>query len=223
MKRFLLIFGLLLIGVFGVLSQPISFVSAESAESEEFVKIIVNSTKLYKTTNLPAGEHESLTVDFAEEYKLLQEDVQGINEIKFVKVEKEGFGDGYGFLISTHIIKKSQDSLKYKLDTNAKINKDNAKFFIRDEDKYIEVDGTTLNTETKVKLVDGYDKSKTYLKAMVEIGDRIEVGYLHINDIEVSKISVETILAIVIFAFCSISGGITIYKVTKKKNRDIGE
>ena len=100
---------------------------------------------------------------------------------------------------------------------NAKINKDNAKFYVFENSTYKEVEGITLTTQTKLKLVNGYDKSQTYLKAMVEVDNEIRVGYIHLDDVAVSGVSLETILAVVILLVCSAVGGIVIYKVMKKR------
>lgn len=129
----------------------------------------------------------------------------------------------FGYVLKSQTLDSTVKSPAKKLVANAKVKNDNSKIYTYDyaEDKYNPVTDIVLNKGTDVRILDGYDKNKTYtFISFVNQDNEIVSYYIETTNLEVSGVSYTVIVAIIILISCAgIVGAIFGVKLKKSKKK----
>ena len=214
MKKFIyccLIFVLVCLG-FGCNN----FVLAEEPTS---VRITLE-TKLYSQPDIWSEIVATVKVD-----TVLQVDNSQIYpkfyKVKIFNVVENALEDDVAYVLKIHCVDDSirQSPIK-KLDGNATIKNDNAKLYSLDlaTNDYIETD-ITLAKDTKVRILDGYDKNKEFTFIAYQNADgEIMNYYIKTADLSVKGVNYSVIIAISTLITC-VSILLIIFGIKGKKRK----
>ena len=191
-------------------------------------------SKVKTLTKTPVYSEASILSDFVKDNNdsdvYLEENVvlnvyTNFADTKFYKVSLyqvvDGKGqDDFGYVLISQTLDTSIMSPTAKLDTNAKIKNDDAVLYDLQNETYTP-NGKTLKKDTKVRILDGYDKNKefTYISYQTDNGD-IFYSYIKTIDLYVEGINYSVIVAVSTLVACiSVLLIVFGFKGKKKKKR----
>lgn len=125
----------------------------------------------------------------------------------------------YGFVLISQTMKADASSPKKKLDFNAKIKNDNSIIYTKNNlGEFVET-GKTLNKDTKVRILDGYNKKKefTYI-SFYDSNDDIVSYYIKTSDLSVNGVNYSLIIGIISLISC-ISVILIVFGIKGKKKK----
>ena len=201
---------------------PLSKTSNIYAEEPTTVRVVANQTDIYSAPNITSeilvlgikqGTVLTVVSDAVVDYKL------------FYKVLLDGFETtaSEGYVLKAHTLDNSITSPEKSLDDNAKIKNDNTKVFELVGEEYVETN-IILSKGEKIRILDGYDSSKTYHYISFIKDENIVSYYVKTENIEVSGINYTIIVAVMTLITCasvlSIVLGIKAKKKRKKKQKN---
>lgn len=217
MKRFLLIVLLLITAVYP------SAKLAHASDIPTQVRVVANQTYVYKqasvTSEIVATKCVYGTVLNVKRWDSLAE--------RFYEVYLNTLGDEFneedtGYVLKAHVIDNAISSPKKLLDYNAVVKSENAVIYQKEQNAFKET-SINLIKDTKVRILDGYDKNKqfTYISFLNEDSDIVSY-YIKTSDLYVKGINYSIITAVSIMITCliiiSIFVGFSKKKKIKQKN-----
>ena len=192
----------------------------------EYVTIITQ-TYIYKDSNLKSEiykkDNEYFALSVGTTLKLdnsTQDDHKLFYKVHLYEIIDNASETDVGYVLKAHALDSSIKSPQKKLDDNAKIKIDNAILYLYDQvnNNYIQ-QNITLQKDTKVRILDGYDTNKeyTYISYQKDDGE-IMSYYIKTTDLSVSGINYSVIIAIsLLITCCAIIGIIVGIKRKKAK------
>ena len=215
MKKFVFIFLLTLMLIVPTTSLTSFFASDEPTQ----VRVVANQTMVYKEpsitspvllTNCEYGMVFDVVADDSIDYKLFyQVSVVGKVEDETIKV---------GYILKAHALDCEISSPTKSLDDNAIIRSDNTVVYELVDNQYVQTT-KTLAKDTKIRVLDGYDKSKEYTFISFVENQVIVSYYVKTVDIEVHGINYSLIVAIMTLITCACALSIVFGIKAKKKKR----
>ena len=111
----------------------------------------------------------------------------------------------YGFVLISQTLDANITSPEQKLDTNAIVKNDNSPIYnYNSNDQTYSQTDVNLSKDTKVRILNGYDSSKTYtyISYQKQNGE-ICYGYIRTLDLSVNGVNYSVIVAISILVVCA--------------------
>lgn len=227
MKKFFAVLFLLILAI--VPGLKISNVSAETTD-EKKVKVVSDFCYLYyELSNLNSCDEKNPRVEYGTELTLIKNETLGKEAgEKIIEGDKVFYFVKYGnqerYVLVENVVKAdSNNSLTKKLDPNAKILNSKTKVYKSNSTKDIlKIGGENveLSQYQEIKIVDGYDKNKTFHKIMFEQNGEILTGYVKTSDILVEGFNGTIILIVFIFVLVG-SIVLSIVLATRKKRKKL--
>lgn len=218
-----LIFSLFLICLFCLIA---SFLTTNNfvffAESKIF-KVCVSDCAIFNSPNTSLENNILEIKNYGEKLKIDNTEIDDLNEnstLKFYSVLNDE-DNIIGYVLSSAVIMENENELNVKLQTNAKLNAD-SEIFIMSGSDYVKLEinseKITLQKDTEIKLLEKYDKNKTYSQISFYYNDTIYSGYVLTSNIQVSGFNYYFLIAIFLIV---IIGSTVIPIVVKnwKKNK----
>lgn len=181
------------------------------------VRVIFNQTRIYSTSDLSGLESledvQTVTIRIA----YLHEVFTVVNEIgNLYEIELENQN---GYILKIAVIDNSLSSPQAILQTNAKTT---TQVFAYEKigDTYFQHEEVTLQKDTRVRILDGYDKGKQYTLVSFEKENISYTYYVKTALIDPDGIDRTIVLAITLILAC-ISGGLVLFKIFKPKRKII--
>lgn len=162
-----------------------------NSELPENVKIISNSIKIYQTADVNS---EVLGTAY---YGEIFEVVSVQNDFYEIIVSE----DVFGYILMAYALDSSIKSPLIHLDTNATLTETSSVFRLVGGE-YLEVDDISLEKNTRIKVLDGYDINKEYCKVSFTFQDEIFTYYLLTENIDPDGIGSRFIVAISLIVVC---------------------
>lgn len=182
------------------------------ANNEKQVMVVQNQTNLYSSTDL-----ESVVLCKINLKTILKVEDTIENNYTFYKVTYNNFT---GFVYSNHCMDIANRSPNDYLDYNGKIISDNTKVYLSKNDTSL-VSNFTLPKDTKIQILDGYDKNKDWTLISFIYEDISYIYYVKTNDIHADGISKTVIIIISIVITCIslilILFGVSFKKIKRKR------
>lgn len=186
---------------------------------------VITECYLYEGSKLNYEEGETgivATLSFGEIIRVYGEKIQGDDcSFQFYDAILERNGEFIsGFVISDFVIDESITSLIKMLDPNAKTLNIASIFNSLDEEDKMLIGGDEIILERfeEIKIIDGYDRAKTFHEIMFEQEGIIYTGYIKTSDLLVKGYNPTFILAMFIFIIV-FSIAISILFTTRKKRK----
>lgn len=150
----------------------------------------------------------------------LIDDLNEGSNLKFYPVlDNDDFVVGY--VLCSSVISDSEQELYVKFQPNAKLNADTEIYnFVDGEYQKLKINGQEiiLNKDTNIKLLEKYDKNKTYSQISFSYENEIRTGYVLTKNIQVSGFNYYFLIAIFLIVIIA-STVITIVVKNWKKNK----
>ena len=202
-----LVFGLLLVG--GLFMPKASVFAQSDIPKSVTVTLQTPVYKEPKTTSQMFTKSDN-TVVYLLEGTTLSVDTTFENDM-FYKVSIyqiiEDAKDGdFGYVLISQTLDSNIQSPAKKLDANAKIKNNNSQIFEYDPNTktYTAVQGLTLNQDTPVRVLDGYDQNKEYTYiSFSNSKNEIVFYYIQTTNLSVSGVNYSVIVAIIILISCA--------------------
>lgn len=218
-KSLILIVLLLMLSLVGIVSSN-NFVC--SAESETY-RVCVTDCNVFKEPN-SALENNILEVrEYGSTIKISATEINDLNEgsnLKFYPVlDNDDFVIGY--VLCSSVVSDTEQELYVKLQPNAKLDADSEIYnFVDGEYQKLKINGQeiTLSKDTKIKLLEKYDKNKTYSQISFSYENEIRTGYVLTKNIQVSGFNYYFLIAIFLIVIIA-STVIPIVVKNWKKNK----
>lgn len=218
-KSLILIVLLLMLSLVGIVSFNNFICSAES----ETYRVCVTDCNVFKEPN-SALENNILEVrEYGSTIKISAMEINDLNEgsnLKFYPVlDNDDFVIGY--VLCSSVVSDTEQELYVKLQPNAKLNADSEIYnFIDGEYQQLKINGQeiTLSKDTKIKLLEKYDKNKTYSQISFYYENEIRTGYVLTKNIQVSGFNYYFLIAIFLIVIIA-STVIPIVVKNWKKNK----
>ena len=200
------------------------FLGSNFASSFAYATNIPSQIKTTLTTNIyEQANIKSNIIKQLETGVVLNVDTAFLNDtfykISIYNIVENSQETDFGYVMKAHCLDASINSPQKQLDYNAKIKNDNAYVFEYDQitNSYNKVN-ISLNKNTKIKILDGYDKNKTYTYiSFYNEDDDIVSYYVKTTDISVDGINYSVIVAISTLITCAV----IIYIVFRLKYKKI--
>lgn len=190
--------------------------------SEPGFKVIYTTAYIYADINISAdfnGDNENLDILYELQYGdivtlknkniILGDDGFNYYNIIFNNIE--------GFVLCSQILSQNYSSPKKELDYNATLKEDSVIYDLKDEE-YILTE-KNLNEGQKIKILDGYDKSKEYTRIQYQDENgQIITCYVKTIDIKTSLISRSFIGATIIIV-TTISLVLVVFGIKGKRKK----
>ncbi len=168
------------------------------------VKTIIE-TNLYSDANIKSDIIKKLDVGI-----VLNVDKEFLDDmfykVSLYKIIEEASENDIAYVLKSHTLDSTINSPEKKLDYNAQIKNDNSVLYTYDTNSktYIETN-ITLNKDTKVRILDGYDKNKefTCISYQNKDGDIVSY-YIKTENLKVNGINYSVIVAISTLITCAI-------------------
>ena len=161
-----LLFNICFILLFGALFTPLLSQNVFASERPNQVKVVLQ-TYVYTNASITSPIFQVSGKDYKlDTNTVLNVDIS-FNDDTFYKVNlldiiPEKTAEDYGYMLIAHTMDANDMSPTKKLDTNAKIKNDNAIVYKKDaEGNYVQTE-ITLQKDTAVKILDGYDKKREF-------------------------------------------------------------
>lgn len=218
-KSLILIVLLLMLSLVGIVSSNNFICSAES----ETYRVCVTDCNVFKEPN-SALENNILEVrEYGSTIKISATEINDLNEgsdLKFYPVlDNDDFVIGY--VLCSSVVSDTEQELYVKLQPNAKLNADSEIYNLVDgEYQKLKINGQeiTLSKDTKIKLLEKYDKNKTYSQISFSYENEIRTGYVLTKNIQVSGFNYYFLIAIFLIVIIA-STVIPIVVKNWKKNK----
>lgn len=218
-KSLILIVLLLMLSLVGIVSSNNFICSAES----ETYRVCVTDCNVFKEPN-SALENNILEVrEYGSTIKISAMEINDLNEgsnLKFYPVlDNDDFVIGY--VLCSSVVSDTEQELYVKLQPNAKLNADSEIYNLVDgEYQKLKINGQeiTLSKDTKIKLLEKYDKNKTYSQISFSYENEIRTGYVLTKNIQVSGFNYYFLIAIFLIVIIA-STVIPIVVKNWKKNK----
>ena len=193
-----------------------------SAESETY-RVCVTDCNVFKEPN-SALENNILEVrEYGSTIKISAMEINDLNEgsnLKFYPVlDNDDFVIGY--VLCSSVVSDTEQELYVKLQPNAKLNSDSEIYNLVDgEYQKLKINGQkiTLSKDTNIKLLEKYDKNKTYSQISFYYENEIRTGYVLTKNIQVSGFNYYFLIAIFLIVIIA-STVIPIVVKNWKKNK----
>lgn len=218
-KSLVLIVLLLLLSLVGIVSSN-NFVC--SAESETY-RVCVTDCNVFTTPNSALDNNVLEVLKYGSKIKIKTTLIDDLNEgsnLKFYPVlDNDDFVVGY--VLCSSVISDSEQELFVKFQPNAKLNADSEIYNLVDgEYQKLKINGQeiTLSKDTKIKLLEKYDKNKTYSQISFSYENEIRTGYVLTKNIQVSGFNYYFLIAIFLIVIIA-STVIPIVVKNWKKNK----
>ena len=187
------------------------FLGSNFASSFAYATNIPSQIKTTLTTNIyEQANIKSNIIKQLETGVVLNVDTEFLNDtfykISIYNIVENSQETDFGYVMKAHCLDASINSPQKQLDYNAKIKNDNAYVFEYDQitNSYNKVN-ISLNKNTKIKILDGYDKNKTYTYiSFYNEDDDIVSYYVKTTDISVDGINYSVIVAISTLITCAV-------------------
>lgn len=202
------------------------FLGSNFASSFAYATNIPSQIKTTLTTNIyEQANIKSNIIKQLETGVVLNVDTAFLNDtfykISIYNIVENSQETDFGYVMKAHCLDASINSPQKQLDYNAKIKNDNAYVFEYDQitNSYNKVN-ISLNKNTKIKILDGYDKNKTYTYiSFYNEDDDIVSYYVKTTDISVDGINYSVIVAISTLITCAVIISIVFGLKGKKRKK----
>ena len=202
------------------------FLGSNFASSFAYATNIPSQIKTTLTTNIyEQANIKSNIIKQLETGVVLNVDTAFLNntfyKISIYNIVENSQETDFGYVMKAHCLDASINSPQKQLDYNAKIKNDNAYVFEYDQitNSYNKVN-ISLNKNTKIKILDGYDKNKTYTYiSFYNEDDDIVSYYVKTTDISVDGINYSVIVAISTLRTCAVIISIVFGLKGKKRKK----
>lgn len=202
------------------------FLGSNFASSFAYATNIPSQIKTTLTTNIyEQANIKSNIIKQLETGVVLNVDTAFLNnafyKISIYNIVENSQETDFGYVMKAHCLDASINSPQKQLDYNAKIKNDNAYVFEYDQitNSYNKVN-ISLNKNTKIKILDGYDKNKTYTYiSFYNEDDDIVSYYVKTTDISVDGINYSVIVAISTLITCAVIISIVFGLKGKKRKK----
>lgn len=202
------------------------FLGSNFASSFAYATNIPSQIKTTLTTNIyEQANIKSNIIKQLETGVVLNVDTEFLNDtfykISIYNIVENSQETDFGYVMKAHCLDASINSPQKQLDYNAKIKNDNAYVFEYDQitNSYNKVN-ISLNKNTKIKILDGYDKNKTYTYiSFYNEDDDIVSYYVKTTDISVDGINYSVIVAISTLITCAVIISIVFGLKGKKRKK----
>ena len=201
------------------------FLGSNFASSFAYATNIPSQIKTTLTTNIyEQANIKSNIIKQLETGVVLNVDTAFLNnafyKISIYNIVENSQETDFGYVMKAHCLDASINSPQKQLDYNAKIKNDNAYVFEYDQitNSYNKIN-ISLNKNTKIKILDGYDKNKTYTYiSFYNEDDDIVSYYVKTTDISVDGINYSVIVAISTLITCAVIISI-VFGLKRKKRK----
>lgn len=202
------------------------FLGSNFASSFAYATNIPSQIKTTLTTNIyEQANIKSNIIKQLETGVVLNVDTEFLNDtfykISIYNIVENSQETDFGYVMKAHCLDASINSPQKQLDYNAKIKNDNAYVFAYDQitNSYNKIN-ISLNKNTKIKILDGYDKNKTYTYiSFYNEDDDIVSYYVKTTDISVDGINYSVIVAISTLITCAVIISIVFGLKGKKRKK----
>ncbi len=202
------------------------FLGSNFASSFAYATNIPSQIKTTLTTNIyEQANIKSNIIKQLETGVVLNVDTEFLNDtfykISIYNIVENSQETDFGYVMKAHCLDASINSPQKQLDYNAKIKNDNAYVFEYDQitNSYNKIN-ISLNKNTKIKILDGYDKNKTYTYiSFYNEDDDIVSYYVKTTDISVDGINYSVIVAISTLITCAVIISIVFGLKGKKRKK----
>lgn len=181
------------------------------------IRVIFNQTRIYSTNKLSGLETledvQSITIRMAYLHEVFIV-VDEIDDLYEIQLEEQN-----GYILKISVIDNSLSSPEAILQTNAKTT---TEVFAYEKigETYFKHEEITLQKDTRIRILDGYDKGKQYTLVSFEKENITYTYYVKTALIDPDGIDRTIILAITLILAC-VSGGLVLFKIFKPKRKII--
>ncbi len=218
-KSLVLIVLLLMLSLVGIVSSNNFVCSAES----KIYRVCVTDCNVFKEPNSVLENNILEVLKYGSKIKIGTTLIDDLNEgsnLKFYPVlDNDDFVVGY--VLCSSVISDSEQELYVKFQPNAKLNADSEIYNLVDgEYQKLKINGQeiTLSKDTNIKLLEKYDKNKTYSQISFSYENEIRIGYVLTKNIQVSGFNYYFLIAIFLIVIIA-STVIPIVVKNWKKNK----
>lgn len=218
-KSLVLIVLLLMLSLVGIVSSN-NFVC--SAESETY-RVCVTDCNVLKEPNSALDNNVLEVLKYGSKIKIETTLIDDLNEGSILKFYPVLDNDDFvvGYVLCSSVISDSEQELYVKFQPNAKLNADSEIYNLVDGEYQklkINGQGITLSKDTNIKLLEKYDKNKTYSQISFSYENEIRIGYVLTKNIQVSGFNYYFLIAIFLIVIIA-STVIPIVVKNWKKNK----
>lgn len=214
-----LIFILLLIVSFPTANNNVCF-----AESKIY-KICVSDCAILIEPNSSLENNVLEVKSYGQKIKIDDVEIEDLDinsSLKFYAVldDEEAV---IGYVLASSVINENEKELNVKLQTNAKLNAD-SEIFALSGSEYVKLKinnvDISLQKDSEIRLLEKYDKNKTYSQISFYYNNEIYTGYVLTSNIQVSGFNYYFLIAIFLIVIIA-STVIPIVVKNWKKNRKL--
>lgn len=148
------------------------------------IKVITNTAKIFELPNLASEVLQ--TAIYNDEFTVVN-----ITE-NFYKIQVNETEQGY--VLTAFCMDSNLAPLEVFLDTNATITLE-SDLFLLSGSQYLKVNNLYLPTETRIKLINGFNETSLYTKASISLNGESFTYYIPTENIDPDGISTRTIIA----------------------------
>lgn len=218
-KSLILIIFLLVVSIIGIISSN-NFVC--SAESQTY-RVCVSDCNIFIEPNSALDNNILEVREYGSIIKISEVVRNDLNEgsnLKFYPVLDD---DDYviGYVLCSSVVSDTEQELYVKLQPNAKLNSDSEIYnFVDGEYQKLKISGeeVILTKNTSIKMLEKYDKNKTYTQISFCFENEIITGYVLTKNIQVSGFNYYFLIAIFLIVIIA-STVIPIVVKNWKKNK----
>lgn len=193
------------------------------AESASF-RVCVSDCAIFASPNSSLTDNILEIKSYNEILKIndtLIEDLADSSNLKFYEV-LDADNNIIGYVLSSAVVLNNEHELSVKLQTNAKLNKQSEIYTLKDNEYVkLNIDGTdiVLQENTEIKMLEKYDKNKTYTQISFYHNNEIVTGYVLTKNIQVSGFNYYFLIAIFLIVIIASTVIPIVVKNWKKKKK----
>lgn len=180
------------------------------------VRVVCDQTLVYSAPDITS--ETLMTATYGTEFSIVSDEV--VDYKLFYKISLVGHLNtpSEGYILKAHTLNSEISSPKMTLSDNAWVKSETAVVYNLVGEEFVDT-GITLGKDTKIRVLNGYDQSKTYTHIAFVKDDNIVYYYLKTADIGVSGINYLIIVAIMTLITCACALSIVFGLKAKKKKK----